>query len=196
MAVVKGVATRWTGVDMSTHFYQKSFLRLMQIQCFYSGGGGWESVMVWAPKAKRFSASGSFAPWPPDQGLCCAPGPHYRLAFRALATRVRPTSFDLAMPLAVVCCKVTETHGRQADQCVDQTSVLLSVWPRYQHLRRPVCEHDHRQATRNVLPVYHEVPAVSRLVHPWHLYTTPSQRLQLLTIIIQWQIRNLRGQIT
>ena len=59
----------------------------------------------WAPKAKRFSASGGFAPNPltrsfaPGPHWGSAPRPHYRLALHALAMHVYPTFFDLATPL-------------------------------------------------------------------------------------------------
>jgi len=49
-------------------------------------------VSIEHSEAKSVSASGGFAPWPPDQGLCPwtplgapPPDPSYRLALRALA---------------------------------------------------------------------------------------------------------------
>jgi len=73
----------------------------------------------WAPKAKRFSASGGFATYSPDQGLCPVtplglhPRPHYRLALRALAMRVHPTFFGLATPLLTLASLVWDSDPQE-----------------------------------------------------------------------------------
>ena len=106
------------------HFYQRSFLRLMQIRWVltreegrwglryreFAKYGQWSkfAASVGHQKLKCFQLQGGGAlspTWLPDQGLCpwtplgAPPRTRYRLALRALAVRVHPTFFDLVTPL-------------------------------------------------------------------------------------------------
>jgi len=77
----RGVATGWTGVDMSTPFLPEVVHEIdANPVTFYSGGGGLGALTL----------DSAGAP-PPDA--------HYMLTLRALAMRVHPTFFDLATPL-------------------------------------------------------------------------------------------------
>jgi len=113
LCLPRGVTTGWTGVDMFTPLLPEVVPEIdANLVSFYSGGGGGRSVMVWrmkqiccfrwAPKAKRFSASGAKAPDPLTGALHLdpaggsAPRPRYRFALHALAMHVHPTFFDLA----------------------------------------------------------------------------------------------------
>ena len=69
----RGVATGWTGVDMSTPLLPEVVPEIdANPLSFYSGAGGWgrswsrrmkqSCYFHWATKAKRFSTSGGFAP--------------------------------------------------------------------------------------------------------------------------------------
>jgi len=97
-------ATHYSQITLRTYFTcititcglgVSKIRRMKQICCFR-----------WAPKAKRFSASGGFAllcspdhglsPWTP---LGALPRPRYRLALHALNMRVHPTFFDQVTPL-------------------------------------------------------------------------------------------------
>jgi len=102
--LLRGVATGWTGVDMSTPLLSAVVPEIdANPVSFYSGGrrvggqswfGAWRMKQIccfrWVAKAKRVCFWGC-CPWPLDHGLCPEP--------RTLAVCVHPTFFDLATPL-------------------------------------------------------------------------------------------------
>jgi len=114
VAVCRGVATGWTGVDMSTPFLPEVVPEIdANPVSSYSGGGGWESVMVWS--LTRPSLPPPPGALPLDPLGAPSSDPRYRLVLRVLAICVHPTFFDLATPLAIspVNGEVGRCYGNQ-----------------------------------------------------------------------------------
>ena len=105
------------------NFCQRSFLPEIDANpvSFYSGVGDWRSVMVWAPKAKRFPASGGgLCPWtplgspPPDPiiGSRSARSPY--VSTPPLLTWRRPCA---VVPHGAVRCRLPRCWCRVAPEC-------------------------------------------------------------------------------